>query len=110
MAVKKTTKKESAELRPGEVRPGVIEDPVLGVERPMHYPAALVIDDSDVTGVKTPTVTPEEFNTKPNPADAKTTDSEYIVRAPSLEEADKLQKSSRDDLHEAAQDPNQGSR
>ncbi|MDQ3820392.1 MAG: hypothetical protein M3362_22300 [Acidobacteriota bacterium] len=106
---KKATKRDE-ELRPGEVRPGVIEDPVLGVERPMHYPAALVIDDSDVTGVKTPTVTPEEFNRKPNPVDARTTDSEYIVRAPSLEEADKLQKSSRDDLHEAAQDPNQGSR
>ncbi len=58
--MKKDEKLGRAAAGSTEVKPGVFEAPD-GMIKPQHYPAAVIIDDSDVTGVKTPKVTPEEF-------------------------------------------------
>ncbi|MGI8467737.1 MAG: hypothetical protein ACR2N3_04725 [Pyrinomonadaceae bacterium] len=93
-----------------EVEPGVFEGPD-GLVKPQHYPAAVVIDDKFEGGhTKTPDVTPEEFNNKMNPADAKTTDSEFIVHAGSLDEAQKLMDAGRSELPKEAQDPEASSK
>lgn len=112
---KKTVSAEKSHAVAGseEVKPGVFVDPTTGLERPMHYPPAIVIDEDMNEGkgsVKTPTVTPDEFNRKVNPADARVNDSEYVIRVASMEEAQKLQDSSRKELPAEAQDPAQGSR
>jgi hypothetical protein len=117
MADKKSTKAADEELTgraasgSTEVAPGMFEGPD-GIVRPQHYPAAIVIDPDfkDNGHVKTPTVTPEEFNRKMNPADATTNDSEFVVRAASMEDAQKLQDEGRKELPKAAQDPEASSR
>lgn len=114
MADKKSTKDEVLTGRAAsgstEVAPGMFEGPD-GLVKPQHYPAAVVIDDKFEGGhTKTPDVTPEEFNHKMNPADAHVNDSEFVVHAASLDEAQKLMDEGRKDLPEAAQDPEASSR
>jgi hypothetical protein len=97
-----------------EVAPGVFHDSATGLVQPQHYKAAVVIDDKfdgpQGGHVKTPAVTPEEFNHKMNPADARINDSEFVVHAASMEEAQKLIDEGRSDLPKAAQDPEASSR
>lgn len=93
-----------------EVEPGMFQGPD-GLVKPQHYPAAIVLDDKFEEGhVKTPVVTPEEFNHKMNPADARTTDSEFVVHAATMDEAQKKMDEGRKDLPEAAQDPEASSK
>jgi hypothetical protein len=83
---------------------GMKYDPIRGTDVPTHYPAAVVINDSEGEMVKAPTVTPATHNNKMNPQDAKTTDSEYIVRAPDMETANRLAEEGRSELPKADQD------
>lgn len=86
---------------------GMKYDPIRGTDVPNHYPAAYVVNDGEGEMVKHPRVTPDEYDDKVNPQDAKTTDSEFIVRAPNMERANELAESERSGLPEAAQEPNQ---
>jgi hypothetical protein len=83
---------------------GMKYDPIRGTDIPTHYPAAVVINDGEGEMVKTPSVTPSEYNDKINPQDAKTTDSEFIVRAPDMETANRLAESGRTELPKVDQD------
>lgn len=83
---------------------GMKYDPIRGTDVPTHYPAAVVVNEGEGEMVKTPSVTPSEYNNKLNPVDAKTTDSEFIVRAPSMDKANELAESGRADLPKADQD------
>jgi hypothetical protein len=69
---------------------GMKYDPIRGTDVPTHYPAAVVINDGEGEMVKNPTITPATHNNRMNPQDAKTTDSEFIVRAPDMDTANKL--------------------
>jgi hypothetical protein len=84
--------------------PGMKYDQTRGTEVPTHYPAAYLINEGEGESVKHPSVTPSEFNDKLNPQDAKTTDSEFIIRAPSMDKANKLAESERAGLPKADQD------
>lgn len=88
-----------------EVEPGVFHDSATGLTQPQHYKAAVVFDDERDAHVKTPLVTPEEYNNRMNPADARINDSEFVVHAPNTEEAQAKIDEGRAQLPEAAQDP-----
>jgi hypothetical protein len=94
-----------------EVEPGVFHDSSTGVTQPQHYKAAVVFDDElQEATVKTPLVTPEEYNNKMNPADARINDSEFVVRAPHTEAAQEKIDEGRKELPKEAQDPEASSR
>jgi len=78
--------------------------PILGENVPQHYPPAVEVGDTTQHSVHVPSVTPDEFDGKPNPVNARTTDSEYIVRAGSADEAKDLWEGSRSKLPQEVQD------
>jgi hypothetical protein len=88
---------------------GMKWDPLRGTEVPTHYPAAYVINDTEGEMVKHPEVTPDEYNDKVNPQDAKTTDSEFIIRAPDMATANELAESERSGLPKEARETNKSS-
>lgn len=102
-ATKETTEPTGVHTNPdSDLRSDVnalgVVDPILGEDRPVHYPPAVVIGDKYGSSVKTPTVTPEEFDHKVTPREATTNDSEYVIHARSAEEARKLVKESESDF------------
>jgi hypothetical protein len=102
MAVKKTTS-EVTDTSSDTNAAGVV-DPILGADRPVHYPPAVVISDKYGSSVKTPVVTPEEFDSKITPRDATINDSEFVIHARNAEEARRLTKEAEGDFPKEVQE------